>query len=288
MRTRSRRVPVTCSGQVADSNLGASSGKPRGLRLTLPQGRPDRAEAGLGAAGWGRSTRVAVGRRSRRSRGGAGGRGCRCPRGAWGPRSISAGVSLGVPRLSRVCPCLCQSVGPSPPQPTLSVPPTSQARTPDPSVQEGRSESPLSLLALFPRSCGSSGHNPAQAADEPARTPADELVSPSIALFRSGQVSLLPLPTAFPYPRGSQGSPCGVRVRLAPPSASGGGFPSAALGPGSPLDLGRSFAARPRLFPGSPRRQLPVAGPRSAGLPELPASAVWTGTELARSLSLSF
>ena len=60
--------------------------------------------------------------------------------------------------------------------------------------------------------------NPPGGQTEPVKTPADKLASPSIAPFRSGQVSLRPV-TALPHQPGSPGSPAGsrfARLRLAP------------------------------------------------------------------------
>lgn len=83
---------------------------------------------------------------------------------------------------------------------------------------------------------------------EPARAPEGKLVSPSIALFRSSQVSLGPR-TALPHQRDSQGSPGWVRVLRLLPAPPDGGFPSA--------------ASRPEESPRPREGRLP--GPRGSG-----------------------
>lgn len=80
---------------------------------------------------------------------------------------------------------------------------------------------------------------------EPARTPADKLVSPSIVLFRAGQVSLRPSRRRFrtrgaPWaPLRGQGSPGSLRP--APPARAS---PLPLASSRSSLDFGRSFAER--------------------------------------------
>lgn len=108
----------------------------------------------------------------------------------------------------------------------------------------GRSESPL---PFFPSSAElrEPRREPRPGGQmEPARTPADKLVSPSIALFRSGQVSLRPSRRRFgargaPWaPRRGQGSP-GSAQRLPR------GLPLICVRAGGALwTLGRSFAER--------------------------------------------
>lgn len=154
-------------------------------------------------------------------------------------------------RPSRPCPKQCPSVQFSLTQIALSFPPirsreslTSESWSVVGRVSPARGQSPFpppfSVAELgAPTVCRP------RAQTEPAWTSADELVSPSIVLFRSGQVSLRPR-RCF-RTRVARRAPGWVRVRGAPPVVSGGGFPSPASGPGgTPCPAGGAAAERAR------------------------------------------
>lgn len=160
-------------------------------------------------------------------------------------------------RASRVSVPVCVL---SPTQPALSFPPTSQARKSGPQVQERGGPGPGGARgALFPPFlCRRAGRAPAVTPPggqtEPARTPADKSVSPSIALCRSGQVSLRPA-TALPPPPGPLGSPAGSgfarHLRRGLPLRCGPARGAPWTWEGAPGQKG-GVASGPTLLPGCP------------------------------------
>lgn len=152
-------------------------------------------------------------------------------------RSISAGLSLGVPRrFSRLFLCIyVRRFTRLPRKPLLASlqPRRRETRTPKCRSEVGRvpaaSRKPSSLPPLSRGAAGAPAVTPPRRADGASEDPGGQISLSFDRSFPSRSGFPPPLPTALPHPRGSLGSPAGSGFAwLPPPSASREGFPSAA------------------------------------------------------------